>query len=174
MARERNLDLVEVAPTAAPPVCRLMDYGKFKYQQIKKERQSRKTQRAVEVRELRLRPKISQHDMEAKVRLILRLLSEGDKVKVVVIFRGREFTHQELGWKLLQSISESVKDKAVLERPPSMEGGRMNVIIAPLPVKPGKEAKPAPKAAKPEAQAKEVTPPATGEPKPALKETINA
>ncbi len=163
MARERNVDLVEVAPTAAPPVCRLMDYGKYKYQQIKKERQSRRTQRATEVRELRLRPKISQHDMEAKIRLILRLLDEGDKVKIFVIFRGREFTHQEIGWKLLQSIAENLKDKVVIERPPSMEGGRMNVIVAPLPVKPGKEAKPSPREPKAETQAK-----------PALKETINA
>lgn len=156
-ARERNLDLVEVAPTAAPPVCRMMDYGKYKYQQIKKERQSRRTQKATEVRELRLRPKISPHDIEAKLRLAQRLLSEGDKVKILVIFRGREFTHQDLGWKLLRSIAESVKDKAVLERPPSMEGGRMNLILAPLPPKQAKEAK---------APAKE--------PKPELKEAINA
>lgn len=145
MARDRNTDLVEVAPTATPPVCRLMDYGKYKYAQIKKERQARRTQKATEVREIRLRPKISPHDVEAKIRLILRLLGEGNKVKVFVIFRGREFAHPELGWKLLQNMAETLKDKAILERPPSPAGGRINFIVAPLPAKQAKETKPPPK-----------------------------
>ena len=164
MARERNTDLVEVAPTATPPVCRLMDYGKYKYAQIKKERQGRRTQKATQVREIRLRPKISPHDVESKIRLALRLLGEGNKVKVFVIFRGREFAHPELGWKLLQSVAESLKDKATLERPPSNEGGRINFIVAPLPAKQAKEAKPAPKEAKP----------VSNEPKPTIKEPVNA
>lgn len=164
MARERNTDLVEVAPTTTPPVCRLMDYGKYKYAQIKKERQGRRTQKATQVREIRLRPKISPHDIESKIRLALRLLGEGNKVKVFVIFRGREFAHPELGWKLLQNVAESLKDKAILERPPSTEGGRINFIVAPLPTKQAKEAKPVPKEAKP----------APKEVKPTLKEPVNA
>ena len=130
-ARKHSLDLVEVAPTAAPPVCRLLDYGKFKYQQAKKEQEIRKSQKVSLLREIRLRPKIGDHDFEAKARSTRKLLADGDKVKVTILFRGREITHPELGWKLLQRMSETVAEVASLERQPVMEGKRMNIILAP-------------------------------------------
>jgi translation initiation factor IF-3 len=131
VARKHNLDLVEVAPTSVPPVCRLLDYGKYKYEQAKKEQQARKSQKVPLLREVRLRPKIGIHDFEAKARTAKKLLAEGDKVKVTLMFRGREATHPELGWKVLQRMVESVSDIASLERQPVMEGRRMNIILAP-------------------------------------------
>lgn len=131
IARKNNLDLVEVAPTAKPPVCRLLDYGKFKYQQAKKEQEIRKSQRVSLLREIRLRPKIGDHDFESKARSVQKLLADGDKVKVSVMFRGREITHPELGWKLLQRMAEAVGDVASLDRQPVMEGKRMDIILAP-------------------------------------------
>ncbi|MFC1930366.1 translation initiation factor IF-3 [Chloroflexota bacterium] len=141
IARENNLDLVEVASTAKPPVCRLLDYGKYKYEQVKKERLARRSQKATEVRELRLRPKIGQHDIESKIRLILRLLGEGSKVKVFIVFRGREHAHPELGIKVLKRIVEDLNEKVIVERGPSKEGGRMNIVLAPLLFKQAKETK---------------------------------
>jgi translation initiation factor IF-3 len=139
-ARKNNLDLVEVAPTSVPPVCRLLDYGKFKYEQAKKEQQARKSQRVSLLREVRLRPKIGIHDFEAKARTAKKLLVEGDKVKVTLMFRGRETTHPELGWKVLQRMVESLSEVSSLERKPVMEGRRMNIILAPTAAKPkGKE-----------------------------------
>jgi len=132
IARKHNLDLVEVAPTAVPPVCRLLDYGKYKYQQAKKEQEIRKTQKVTLLREIRLRPKIGDHDFEAKARSARKLLADGAKVKVTVMFRGREVTHPELGWKLLQRMAETLSDAAYPERQPSMEGKRMDIILAPL------------------------------------------
>jgi translation initiation factor IF-3 len=131
VARNHSLDLVEVAPTAVPPVCRLLDYGKYKYQQAKKERGAKKGQRASLVREVRLRPKIGDHDFEAKVRSAKKLLGEGDKVKVTVMFRGREITHPELGWKLLQRMAESLKEESSVEGQPLLSGRRMNVVLVP-------------------------------------------
>ena len=131
VARKQNLDLVEVAPTAVPPVCRLLDYGKYKYEQAKKERQTRKSQKTSLLREVRVRPKIGAHDFEAKARTARKLLEGGDKVKVSVLFRGREITHPELGLKLLQRMSELVTDVASLERQPAMYGRRMIMILAP-------------------------------------------
>jgi len=130
-ARKHNLDLVEVAPTAVPPVCRLLDYGKFKYQQAKKEQEMRKSQRVLLLREIRLRPKIGNHDFEAKARSARKLLADGAKVKVTIMFRGREITHPELGWKLLQRMTETLGDAASLERKPALEGKRLNIILAP-------------------------------------------
>jgi translation initiation factor IF-3 len=130
-ARKQNLDLVEVAPTSAPPVCRLLDYGKYKYEQAKKEQQARKSQKVSLLREVRLRPKIGIHDFDAKARTARKLLTEGDKVKVTLMFRGREATHPELGWKVLQRMVESLNDISSLERQPIMEGRRMNIILAP-------------------------------------------
>jgi translation initiation factor IF-3 len=130
-ARKHNLDLVEVAPTSVPPVCRLLDYGKYKYEQAKKEQQTKKSQKVSLLREVRLRPKIGIHDFEAKARTARKLLTEGDKVKVTLMFRGRESTHPELGWKVLQRMVESLNDIAFLERQPIMEGRRMNIIMAP-------------------------------------------
>jgi len=131
IARKHNLDLVEVAPTAAPPVCRLLDYGKYKYEQAKKEQEARKNQKVSLLREVRLRPKIGDHDFEAKARIARKLLADGDKVKVTIMFRGREVTHPELGWKLLQRMSESLKEAASLERQPVLEGRRMDIILVP-------------------------------------------
>ena len=143
-ARKQSLDLVEVAPTAAPPVCRLLDYGKYKYQQAKKEQEMKKTQKVAMLRELRLRPKIGVPDFDAKARGALKLLVEGAKVKVTIMFRGREITHPELGYKLLQRMSETLGEVSATERNPVMEGRRMNVILSPTgkpKAKPKEEAK---------------------------------
>ncbi len=130
MARKRDFDLVEVAPTAVPPVCRLLDYGKYKYEQAKKERAARKSQKVALLREVRLRPKIGIHDFEAKARSARKLLEEGDKVKVTVMFRGREITHPENGLRLLQQMVESLKGVALIERQPLMEGRRMVMTLS--------------------------------------------
>ena len=129
-ARKHNLDLVEVAPTATPPVCRLLDYGKYKYEQAKKEQEIRKSQKVSLLREIRLRPKIGNHDFEAKARSARKLLMDGAKVKVTIMFRGREITHPELGWKLLQRMSETLSDAASLDRQPVLEGKRLSIILA--------------------------------------------
>lgn len=139
MARERDLDLVEVAPTAQPPVCRILDYGKYKYEQAKKERESRKHQKHVVLREVRFRPKIDHHDVELKARTAEKLLNEGDKVKVTVMFRGREVTHPQIGRDLLARIHDRLKDIAVVERPPTMEGRFMSMILTPTAHKPARE-----------------------------------
>ncbi|TET66459.1 MAG: translation initiation factor IF-3 [Dehalococcoidia bacterium] len=129
-ARKHNLDLVEVAPTATPPVCRLLDYGKYKYEQAKKEQGIRRSQKVSLLREIRLRPKIGNHDFEAKARSARKLLTDGAKVKVTIMFRGREITHPELGWKLLQRMSETLSDAASLDRQPVLEGKRLSIILA--------------------------------------------
>ena len=131
VAKEHNLDLVEVAATANPPVCRLLDYGKYRYEQTKKEREARKSQKISLLREVRLRPKIGDHDFEAKTRSVKKLLGGGDKVKVTVMFRGREITHSEIGFRLLQRMVESIKEIAKIERQPLIEGRRMHLILSP-------------------------------------------
>jgi translation initiation factor IF-3 len=133
LARRHDLDLVEVAPTATPPVCRLLDYGKYKYEQSKKEREQRRNQRVSLLREVRLRPKIDPHDFESKARSVKKLLGEGDKVKVTVRFRGREITHPEIGWGLLQRMTESLQGVAAIARQPIIEGRSMTLILSPLP-----------------------------------------
>ncbi len=130
-ARKHNLDLVEVAATTAPPVCRLLDYGKYKYEQAKKERELRRSQKISVLREVRLRPKIGDHDFEAKAKSVRKLLEGGDKVKVTVMFRGREITHPDIGRKLLQRMSESLKELASVERQPLMDGKRMFIVLSP-------------------------------------------
>ena len=130
-ARKHHLDLVEVAPTAVPPVCRLLEYGKYKYEQTKKERELKRSQRVSELREVRLRPKIGDHDFEAKAKLVRKLLDGGDKVKVTILFRGREITHPEIGWKLLQRMAESLGDSASVDGQPVMQGKRMSVTLSP-------------------------------------------
>jgi len=142
LAKKKGFDLVEVAPTAVPPVCRMMDYGKFKYEQAKKEREMRKTQKISIVREIRLRPKIGEHDFEAKTRSVKKLLTDGDKVKITIMFRGREITHANLGWKLLEKIMESLKGTVVIEKQPQMEGSRMYMILAPMAGAPAKAVTP--------------------------------
>jgi translation initiation factor IF-3 len=131
LARERNLDLVEVAPTAVPPVCRILDYGRYKFEQTKKERESRKTRRSSLLREVRLRPRIGDHDLESKTRLIERLLAEGDKVKVTVFFRGREITRPELGKRVLQQVLTNLKDKAVVDQPLVVEEKSLSLFFSP-------------------------------------------
>lgn len=131
VARERSLDLVEVAPTGTPPVCRLLDYGRFRYEQTKKERDARKHQHNVVMREVRFHPKIGVHDLEMKVKQAQRLLQEGDKVKVSVLFRGREMSHPELGRSLLAKVANELKENGVLERPVEMEGRNMHIILSP-------------------------------------------
>ena len=132
MARNKGLDLVEVAATAVPPVCRLLDYGKYKYDQAKKEREAKKGQKTVAVREVRLSIKIGDHDFDAKARQATKLINDGDKVKITIRFRGREVTHPELAWKLLQRMAEALKDVAAVEGQPLMEGRRMQVVMAPV------------------------------------------
>jgi len=136
LAKKANVDLVEVAPTSVPPVCRLLDYGKFKYEQQKKEQQARKSQKVLLQREIRLRPKIGIHDFEAKARVAKKLLADGAKVKVTLMFRGREITHPELGRAVLARMSEALSDVATQERQPLMEGRRMDIIMAPIAAKP--------------------------------------
>ena len=132
MAKKRSFDLVEVAPTAVPPVCRLMDYGKFKYEQAKKEREMRKSQKTSILREIRLRPKIGDHDFEAKTRSVKKLIQDGDKVKITIMFRGREITHADQGWRLLEKMMEALKGTVSIEKQPMMEGSRMFLILTPL------------------------------------------
>ena len=131
LARERELDLVEVAPQASPPVCRLLDYGKFRYMQTKRDREARKSQKNTMLREVRFRTRIGDHDREAKQRLVRKLLEEGAKVKVSVLFRGREITHPELGMNLLRKVAEGFKGEAKLEKAPGMEGRMMSIILSP-------------------------------------------
>jgi translation initiation factor IF-3 len=150
VARAQNLDLVEVAATAVPPVCRLLDFGKYKYEQAKKEREARKSQKIVLLREVRIRPKIGDHDFEAKARVAKKLLDGGDKLKVTVMFRGRESTHPDLARKLLQRMAETLKETAFVERNPAFEGNRMHIILAPGP---------APKVTAPKAAAPKVIAP---------------
>jgi translation initiation factor IF-3 len=130
-AREKNTDLVEVAPTAQPPVCRMLDFGKFKYEQAKKERESHKKQKVISLRQVRLRPKTGDHDLDVKVAIASKLLEKGNKVKFVVIFRGREMSHPQLGKQMLDKVIIALAEKATVERPPAMEGNAMSVILGP-------------------------------------------
>lgn len=130
-AVEANLDLVEVAPQASPPVCRIMDYGKYKYQQSKKQQEARRRQTTIQVKEIKVRPKIEEHDMAFKLRNTRRFLSEGDKVKISVIFRGREIAHPDRGFKMLAQMSEALADIAVVEQHPKLEGRNLSMIVSP-------------------------------------------
>lgn len=133
VASEAGLDLVEVSPNATPPVCRIMDYGKYKYEQTKKERKSKHSQKVGVVKEVRIKPRVQAHDLETKIKTIKRLLQEGDKVKITVMFRGREISHPELGLKALQQVTEGVKDIAGMEGTPTMEGRFIHLVLTPLP-----------------------------------------
>jgi len=132
IAAERDLDLVEIAPNAKPPVCKLMDYGKYRYEQAKKEKEARKKQKVMEVKEVKLRPNIENHDFETKARNAQRFLKDGDKVKVTIMFRGREITHTDLGRNLCLRLAEYLKDYSVIEREPKVEGRNMVMILAPI------------------------------------------
>lgn len=131
IAAERNRDLVEVAPTARPPVCRIMDFGKFKYEQSKREREARKKQHQVVVKEVKLRPRIDDHDFDVKFRNAERFLQEGDKVKVTVMFRGREIVHTDIGREVLDRLANGLTHLAQIERPPRVEGRNLTVILSP-------------------------------------------
>jgi translation initiation factor IF-3 len=132
MARQKGLDLVEVAPNAVPPVCRLMDYGKFRYEQSRKERDSRKNQHVVELKEVRIRPKIDDHDLETKGRQAAKFLDHGDKVKLTVLFRGREMAHPDIGKGLLDQLIEQLKVHGTVEQTPRLEGRAMTAIMNPV------------------------------------------
>lgn len=133
-AKDRGLDLIEVAPTATPPVCRIMDYGKYRYEQGKREREAQKKQRMGEIKGIRMRPGTDEHDFQFKVRNAIKFLKQGHKVKVTVIFRSREFTHPEFARESLDRMAEIVKKEGVgtVERPAQMEGRTMTMILAPV------------------------------------------
>jgi len=135
MARTDNLDLVEVSPNAQPPVCRLYDYGKYKYEQTRKEREARKTQKTWTLKEMRLKPKIGEHDLDFKTKLIQNFLVDGDKVKVTVNFRGRENAHPELGRAVLEDVAKRLAEVGSVERMPLLEGRSMTMIMTPTPAK---------------------------------------
>ncbi|ABO50141.1 bacterial translation initiation factor 3 (bIF-3) [Desulforamulus reducens MI-1] len=131
LAEEKQLDLVEVAAQAKPPVCRIMDYGKFKYEQSKREKEAKKRQRIIQVKEVKLRPRIEDHDYSTKSKNAERFLKDGDKVKVTIMFRGREIVHTELGRALLERLAQDLKDICIVERHPKLEGKNMIMILAP-------------------------------------------
>ncbi len=136
VAEERGLDLVEVASTASPPVCRLIDYGKFRYDTDRKEREERKARKNKninDVRQVRMKPRIGDHDRQSKTRMVKRLLGEGSKVKVTVMFRGREMDHPEVGMGLLKSVAEDLVDDAALDKPPGFEGRWLSMVLSPIP-----------------------------------------
>ncbi|WP_241423547.1 translation initiation factor IF-3 [Candidatus Contubernalis alkaliaceticus] len=141
MAREKNLDLVNVAPNAKPPVCRIMDYGKYKYEQSKREKEARKNQKIITVKEVKVRPNIEDHDLNVKVRNAKRFLENEDKVKVTVMFRGREITHSQLGKVICDRIAEELKDYAVVEKKARVEGRNMIMILTPIQNRGDKNAK---------------------------------
>ena len=145
LAIEADLDLVEVAPEAKPPVCKIMDYGKFKYEAAVKAREARKNQVNTVIKEMKLRPKIDQHDYETKKGHIERFLSQGDKVKITIMFRGREQSRPELGYKLLQKLATDIGESAIIESSPLQDGRNMTMVLAPArKTSGGKAAKPAP------------------------------
>ncbi|MCH8091840.1 MAG: translation initiation factor IF-3 [Proteobacteria bacterium] len=131
MAQEAGLDLVEVSPTAEPPVCKILDYGKFKYQEQKKRAEARKKQKTFDVKEIKMRPSIDINDYDVKMRAIVKFLGEGDKVKVTVRFRGREMVHQELGLAVLNRVRDQLLETAKVEEFPKMEGRQMTMVMAP-------------------------------------------
>jgi len=156
-AREAGLDLVEVDANGNPPVCRLLDYGKWKYEQAKKERDARKHQRGTMVHEVRLRPRTGQHDIDLKVRTVERLLAEGDKVKLSVMFRGREMSHPEVGQEVLDRALTRLGEAASVEKPPGMEGRFLSVILTPTVKKPVKAKEPGEDSGSPEENGRQRT-----------------
>jgi translation initiation factor IF-3 len=130
-AAEAHLDLVEVAPQASPPVCRIMDYGKFKYQQSKKQQEARRRATTIQVKEVKVRPKIEEHDMNFKLKNARRFLGEGDKVKISVIFRGREIAHTDRGFRILAQMTEALADVGNVEQNPKLEGRNLSMIVTP-------------------------------------------
>jgi translation initiation factor IF-3 len=144
IASEKGLDLVEVAPNASPPVCKILDYGRYKFETIKREKDQRRRQNVIKLKEMKLRPKVADHDFQTKFRGVRQFLEQGEKVKVTIMFRGREMVHQDIGRRLLDRVAEAAKEVAVVERAPIMEGRNLFMILAPV--------------GKPAAAAKEVAP----------------
>lgn len=132
IADEHNLDLVEVAPASVPPVCRLLDYGKYRYEQTKKERKARKGQKIGLLKEIRVRPRVNEHDLKTKIRIAKKLLEDGDKVRFFVVFRGREITHPELGLRALQKAADDLRSVAALDGSPSLVGRVMSLVLTPI------------------------------------------
>jgi translation initiation factor IF-3 len=133
LAEAAGLDLVEISPNANPPVCKIMDFGKFKYEQQKRESEARKKQKIIEVKEVKFRPGTDTHDYEVKMRNVYKFLANGDKVKITLRFRGREMAHLNLGRELLERVAEDVKEEGKVENMPKMEGRQMIMMIGPLP-----------------------------------------
>ncbi len=131
LSRQRELDLVEVAPDASPPVCRIMDFGKYKYTQARRQKEARKKQTVIQVKEVKMGPKTERHDFDFKVKHVRRFLEEGHKAKVTVRFKGREMAHTELGWKMLQKMVDAVNDIANVENNPRMEGRMLHIMLSP-------------------------------------------
>jgi translation initiation factor IF-3 len=131
LAAEAHFDLVEVAPNADPPVCKIMDYGKFKYQQSKRSQEAKKKASVIQVKEVKIRPKTDDHDLEFKIRHIRRFLGQKDKAKVTMLFRGREIVYADLGMKILDRVLEALQDEAVVEQKPKMEGRNLVMVLAP-------------------------------------------
>ena len=131
LAEEKQLDLVEISPAAKPPVCKIMDFGKYKYEQSKREKEAKKKQKIISVKEVKLRPNIEDHDFDVKAKNATRFLKDGDKVKATIIFRGREIVHTQLGQKLLKRLAECVSEFALVERQPKLEGKNMIMILTP-------------------------------------------
>ncbi len=137
-AAEKNLDLVKIAPQATPPVCKIMDYGKYRFEQAKREKEARKNQHIVEIKEIRLSLNIDTHDFNTKLGHALRFLGDGDKVKASIRFRGREMGHPEHGYEIMRRFAEACKDVANIEKPAKLEGRNMLMFLAPKPTKPTK------------------------------------
>src|SRR5207245_1124775 len=131
IANEKGLDLVEVAPQASPPVCRLMDYGRYKFETVKREKDQRRKQNVIKLKEMKLRPKVAEHDFQTKFKGLRQFLEAGEKVKVTIMFRGREMVHQEIGRKILERVADDAKNFAVIERQPLLEGKNLFMILAP-------------------------------------------
>jgi len=131
IASEKGLDLVEVAPQASPPVCRLIDYGRYKFETIKKEKDQRRKQNVIKLKEMKLRPKVAEHDFQTKFKGLKQFLEAGEKVKVTIMFRGREMVHQDIGRRILDRVADDAKQFAIIERAPLLEGKNLFMILAP-------------------------------------------
>jgi translation initiation factor IF-3 len=158
IASEKGLDLVEVAPQAQPPVCRLMDYGRFKFETIKKEKDQRRKQNVTKLKEMKLRPKVAEHDYQTKFKGLKQFLEAGEKVKVTIMFRGREMVHQDIGRRILDRVADNAKQFALVERAPLLEGKNLFMILAPSRQSGSQAAAPAASDAVPQAAPKETAP----------------
>lgn len=141
VAESRGLDLVEVSPSASPPVCRIMDYGKYKFMEAKREHAARAKQKNIIVKEVKFRPRTDEHDFDFKVRHILKFLDDGDKVKIVVMFRGREVVHRDIGFRIIKDVLATIGNKCIVEKPAGIDGRDMHAIIAPRSVEQVKKPK---------------------------------